>query len=110
MRAEFFSPLDESLQGVCIDLNGEPALQFNTSIPTARVGRYETRLVESFYRNLVTVSPPPTPKSTGLWCPSIQWARTASRARSDVNVLRPQHRFQIQAVVFKGDALRGVDS
>jgi len=53
VQAEFFSPLDESLQGVLIDLSGHPSLVYDVTIPTKMVGRYETRLMEPFFAALV---------------------------------------------------------
>jgi hypothetical protein len=53
VQAEFFSPLDESLQGVSIDLSGHPSLVYDVTIPTKMVGRYETRLMEPFFAALV---------------------------------------------------------
>eukprot|EP00959_Pyramimonas_sp_CCMP1952_P387140 8113315-Pyramimonas_sp.AAC.1 len=53
VQAAFYSPLDESLQGVSLDLSGTGTLQYDVTIPTKRVGRYETRLMEPFYAALV---------------------------------------------------------
>eukprot|EP00240_Pyramimonas_obovata_P004580 CAMPEP_0118927640 /NCGR_PEP_ID=MMETSP1169-20130426/5067_1 /TAXON_ID=36882 /ORGANISM="Pyramimonas obovata, Strain CCMP722" /LENGTH=398 /DNA_ID=CAMNT_0006869447 /DNA_START=252 /DNA_END=1448 /DNA_ORIENTATION=+ len=53
VQAEFYSPLDESLQGVSIDLSGNSSLKYDVTIPTKLVGRYETRLMEPFYAALV---------------------------------------------------------
>jgi imidazoleglycerol phosphate dehydratase HisB len=53
VRAEFYSPLDESLQGVTVDFAAPAALSFASPIPTARVGRYATRLMQPFYAALV---------------------------------------------------------
>ena len=53
VQAEFYSPLDESLQGVSIDLAGDSSLKYDVTIPTKLVGRYETRLMEPFYAALV---------------------------------------------------------
>ncbi|XP_026449947.1 imidazoleglycerol-phosphate dehydratase [Papaver somniferum] len=53
---DFTAPLDESLVHVSLDLSGRPYLGYDLSIPTQRVGTYDTQLVEHFFQSLVNTS------------------------------------------------------
>ncbi|XP_017220331.1 imidazoleglycerol-phosphate dehydratase, chloroplastic isoform X1 [Daucus carota subsp. sativus] len=53
---DFSAPLDEALVHVSLDLSGRPHLGYDLSIPTARVGTYDTQLVEHFFQSLVNTS------------------------------------------------------
>lgn len=45
-------PMDESLALVAVDISGRGYLAFNVPIPSARVGNFDTELVEEFMRAL----------------------------------------------------------
>ncbi|KAK1380008.1 Imidazoleglycerol-phosphate dehydratase [Heracleum sosnowskyi] len=53
---DFSAPLDEALVHVSLDLSGRPHLGYDLCIPTARVGTYDTQLVEHFFQSLVNTS------------------------------------------------------
>ncbi|KAF5194800.1 Imidazoleglycerol-phosphate dehydratase [Thalictrum thalictroides] len=53
---DFSAPLDEALVHVVLDLSGRPHLSCDLSIPTQRVGSYDTQLVEHFFQSLVNTS------------------------------------------------------
>lgn len=53
---DFCAPLDEALVHVVLDLSGRPHLTYGLDIPTARVGTYDTQLVEHFYQSLANNS------------------------------------------------------
>ena len=46
-------PMDEALVQVAVDLSGRSHLSFQVDLPTARVGNFDTELVEEFMRALV---------------------------------------------------------
>lgn len=48
-----YVPLDEALSRVVIDLSGRPGLVFNCDFTRATIGRFETQLVEEFFRGFV---------------------------------------------------------
>lgn len=48
-----YVPLDEALSRVVIDLSGRPGLVFSCVFTRASIGRFETQLVEEFFRGLV---------------------------------------------------------
>lgn len=48
--ATAFTPMDEALSIVSIDISGRPYLQFNASFERERVGSFDTELVEEFFR------------------------------------------------------------
>ena len=50
------APLDEALVHVVLDLSGRPHLSCDLSLPTERIGSYETQLVEHFFQSLVNTS------------------------------------------------------
>ncbi|KAJ3687895.1 hypothetical protein LUZ61_017059 [Rhynchospora tenuis] len=52
----FSAPLDEAAIEVILDLSGRPHLSCGLSIPTERVGTYDTQLVEHFFQSLVNTS------------------------------------------------------
>lgn len=52
----FVAPLDEACVDVVLDLSGRPHLTCELSIPTQRVGMYDTQLVEHFFQSLVNTS------------------------------------------------------
>lgn len=52
----FFAPLDEALVQVVLDLSGRPHLSYGLSIPTERVGTYDTQLVREFFVAVVNHS------------------------------------------------------
>src|SRR5690625_961471 len=45
-------PMDESLGQVVIDLSNRPHLEYRASLPTARVGSFDTELVQEFFWKL----------------------------------------------------------
>ncbi|KAA3454596.1 imidazoleglycerol-phosphate dehydratase [Gossypium australe] len=53
---DFSAPLDEALIHVSLDLSGRPHLSYDLNIPTAKVGTYDTQLVEHFFQSLVNTS------------------------------------------------------
>ncbi|XP_011021528.1 PREDICTED: imidazoleglycerol-phosphate dehydratase-like [Populus euphratica] len=53
---DFSAPLDEALIHVSLDLSGRPYLGYDLQIPTQRVGKYDTQLVEHFFQSLVNTS------------------------------------------------------
>lgn len=53
---DFCAPLDEALVHVVLDLSGRPHLTYGLDIPTARVGTYDTQLVEHFFQSLANNS------------------------------------------------------
>lgn len=48
-----FTPMDEALSMVSIDISGRPYLHFDVGIPTQKVGQFDTELVEEFFRAFV---------------------------------------------------------
>ncbi|XP_002967461.2 imidazoleglycerol-phosphate dehydratase [Selaginella moellendorffii] len=53
---DFSVPLDEALVHVVVDLCGRPCLRYTATIPTQRVGQYDTQLVEHFFQSLCNTS------------------------------------------------------
>ncbi len=51
--ASVFTPMDESLSQVSIDISGRPYLYFKADIPAEKVGQFDTELVEEFFRGFV---------------------------------------------------------
>jgi len=49
----FCAPLDEALVQVSLDFSGRPHLSYGLSIPTQRVGTYDTQLVREFFVAIV---------------------------------------------------------
>ncbi len=47
-----YVPLDEALSRAVIDLSGRPGLVFEAEMPRGTVGRFDTELVEEFFRAL----------------------------------------------------------
>jgi imidazoleglycerol-phosphate dehydratase len=45
-----FTPMDESLAQVTIDISGRSFLVFNAEFPTAQVGTFQTELVREFFQ------------------------------------------------------------
>lgn len=54
--ATAFTPMDESLSVVSVDISGRPFLHFNADIPVEKVGKFDTQLVEEFFRAFVNHS------------------------------------------------------
>lgn len=52
----FVAPLDEALIQVALDFSGRPHLSYGLSIPTQRVGNYDTQLVREFFVAVVNHS------------------------------------------------------
>jgi imidazoleglycerol-phosphate dehydratase len=52
----FIAPLDESLVQVSLDFSGRPHLSYGLTIPTERVGTYDTQLVREFFVAIVNHS------------------------------------------------------
>ena len=52
----FVAPLDEALIQVALDFSGRPHLSYGLTIPTQRVGNYDTQLVREFFVALVNHS------------------------------------------------------
>jgi len=46
----FYVPMDEALTRVSLDLSGRPFFQFQVSLPSERVGLFETELLPEFLR------------------------------------------------------------
>ncbi|KAL0393067.1 UNVERIFIED_CONTAM: Imidazoleglycerol-phosphate dehydratase, chloroplastic [Sesamum radiatum] len=53
---DFSAVHDEALVHVSVDLSRGPHLSYGLSIPTEKVGTYDTQLVEHFFRSLVNTS------------------------------------------------------
>ncbi|MBO8155044.1 MAG: imidazoleglycerol-phosphate dehydratase HisB [Bacillaceae bacterium] len=51
--ATAFTPMDESLSMVSVDISGRPYLHFNADMPVEKVGQFDTQLVEEFFRAFV---------------------------------------------------------
>ncbi|MDJ1184020.1 imidazoleglycerol-phosphate dehydratase HisB [Roseofilum casamattae] len=49
----FIAPLDEALVQVSLDFSGRPHLSYGLTIPTERVGTYDTQLVREFFVAIV---------------------------------------------------------
>ena len=49
----FLAPLDEALVQVALDFSGRPHLSYGLTIPTQRVGTYDTQLVREFFVAIV---------------------------------------------------------
>jgi imidazoleglycerol-phosphate dehydratase len=49
----FIAPLDEALIQVALDFSGRPHLSYGLTIPTERVGTYDTQLVREFFVAIV---------------------------------------------------------
>jgi imidazoleglycerol-phosphate dehydratase len=45
----FVAPLDEALVQIALDFSGRPHLSYGLTIPTQRVGTYDTQLVREFF-------------------------------------------------------------
>lgn len=54
--ASVFTPMDESLSQVSIDISGRSYLYFDVEIPKQKVGTFDTELVEEFFRAFVNQS------------------------------------------------------
>ncbi|MEN9215863.1 MAG: imidazoleglycerol-phosphate dehydratase HisB [Gloeomargarita sp. HHBFW_bins_162] len=52
----FLAPLDEALIQVALDCSGRPHLSYGLTIPTQRVGTYDTQLVREFFVAVVNHS------------------------------------------------------
>lgn len=52
----FLAPLDEALVQVTLDFSGRPHLSYGLTIPTDRVGTYDTQLVREFFVAVVNHS------------------------------------------------------
>jgi len=52
----FIAPLDEALVQVALDFSGRPHLSYGLTIPTQRVGTYDTQLVREFFVAIVNHS------------------------------------------------------
>ncbi|MBP0028842.1 imidazoleglycerol-phosphate dehydratase HisB [Roseofilum sp. Guam] len=52
----FIAPLDEALVQVSLDFSGRPHLSYGLSLPTERVGTYDTQLVREFFVAVVNHS------------------------------------------------------
>ncbi|MEB3192241.1 MAG: imidazoleglycerol-phosphate dehydratase HisB [Snowella sp.] len=52
----FIAPLDEALIQVALDFSGRPHLSYGLTIPTERVGIYDTQLVREFFVALINHS------------------------------------------------------
>ncbi len=52
----FVAPLDEALVEVVLDFSGRPHLSYGLTIPTQRVGTYDTQLVREFFVAVVNHS------------------------------------------------------
>lgn len=52
----FLAPLDEALVQVALDFSGRPHLSYGLTIPTQRVGTYDTQLVREFFMAIVNHS------------------------------------------------------
>jgi len=52
----FLAPLDEALIQVSLDFSGRPHLSYGLTIPTQRVGTYDTQLVREFFVAVVNHS------------------------------------------------------
>jgi imidazoleglycerol-phosphate dehydratase len=53
---EFSAPLDEALTHVVLDLSGRPHLSCGLEIPAARIGGFDTELVEHFFSSFANTS------------------------------------------------------
>jgi len=45
-------PMDEALATVALDLSGRPAVVFNVTFASAKIGTFDTQLIEEFLRGL----------------------------------------------------------
>jgi imidazoleglycerol-phosphate dehydratase len=48
-----YSPMDESLSRIVVDISGRPFLHYDVNIPVEKVGQFDTELVEEFFRAFV---------------------------------------------------------
>jgi len=48
-----YCPLDEALARVVVDLSGRPGLFFRADFPVARIGEFDTELVQEFWQGFV---------------------------------------------------------
>lgn len=48
-----YVPLDEALSRVVVDLSGRPGLRFVARFPRARIGEFETDLIQEFFQGFV---------------------------------------------------------
>ena len=53
---QFVAPLDEALVQVALDCSGRPHLSYSLSIPTEKIGTYDTELVKEFFVAIVNNS------------------------------------------------------
>jgi imidazoleglycerol-phosphate dehydratase len=49
-------PMDEALASVVVDISNRPFLKFNVFFPREHTGRFDTELVEEFFRAFVSTS------------------------------------------------------
>ncbi len=54
--ASLFTPMDEALSLVAIDISGRPHLTFDVEFENERVGNFETELVKEFFTAFVNTS------------------------------------------------------
>ena len=52
----FVAPLDEALVQVALDCSGRPHLSYSLSIPSQKIGTYDTELVKEFFVAVVNNS------------------------------------------------------
>ncbi|WP_026895419.1 imidazoleglycerol-phosphate dehydratase HisB [Clostridiisalibacter paucivorans] len=54
--ASLYSPMDEALSLIALDISGRPHLSFDVQLFTPRVGEFETQLVREFFNAFVNNS------------------------------------------------------
>ena len=54
--AHVYTPMDESLSFIAIDISGRPHLSFEAEFTREKIGQFDTELVEEFFRGFVNGS------------------------------------------------------
>jgi imidazoleglycerol-phosphate dehydratase len=49
-------PMDETLANVAVDISGRPAMVFNVSFPTSKIGEFDDQLVQEFFQAMVNTA------------------------------------------------------
>ncbi len=49
-------PMDETLANVAVDISGRPAMVFNVTFPTSKIGEFDDQLVQEFFQAMVNTA------------------------------------------------------
>jgi imidazoleglycerol-phosphate dehydratase len=48
--------MDETLATVAVDISGRPAMVFNVTFPTSKIGEFDDQLVRKFFQAMVNTA------------------------------------------------------